>query len=71
MKGTALAWWKKYNVTNFNPLHTWDFNPLHTWDLKQEMTRYSVPADYKQQLYVQFTQMVQGSMSVEEFTRKF
>lgn len=35
------------------------------------MTRYFVPVNYKQRAHLQFTQLVQGSMFVEEYTEKF
>ena len=39
--------------------------------MRSAMTRYFIPPNYKQQAHLQFTQLVQGSYSVEEYTNKF
>ncbi|CAK7334792.1 unnamed protein product [Dovyalis caffra] len=39
--------------------------------MKIAMTRYFVPPNYKQQVHLQFTQLTQESLSVDEYTKKF
>ena len=39
--------------------------------MKIAMSRYFVPVNYQQHVHLQFTQLVQGSMSIEEYTAKF
>ena len=39
--------------------------------MQSAMTRYFIPPNYKQRAHLQFTQLVQGSYSVDEYTNKF
>ena len=58
-KGAASVWWAKFQQTHYATIISWE-------DMKIAMTRYFVPDNYKQRVHLQFTQLVQGSMSIEE-----
>lgn len=62
LKGTVRIWWTKFRREHFAVVRTWE-------EMKSALTRYFVPPSYKQRAHVQFTQLAQGSISVEEYTR--
>ncbi|PRQ55245.1 putative retrotransposon gag domain-containing protein [Rosa chinensis] len=64
LKGTTRVWWEKYQQTHFAVTRTWE-------DIKMTLTRFFVPPNYKQRVHLQFVELVQGSLSVEEYTNKF
>ncbi|KAM5575250.1 hypothetical protein ABKV19_014275 [Rosa sericea] len=64
LKGTARVWWEKYQQTHFAVTRTWE-------DMKMTLTLFFVPPNYKQRVHLQFVELVQGSLSVEEYTNKF
>ncbi|KAG5516039.1 hypothetical protein RHGRI_036926 [Rhododendron griersonianum] len=64
LTGTARIWWTKFQRENYVAIHVWE-------DMKIAMASYFVPPSYKQRAHLQFTQLTQGSKSVEEYTRLF
>ena len=64
LKGTARIWWEKYQQTHYIAIRSWE-------GMRSAMTRYFIPPNYKQRAHLQFTQLVQGSYSIEEYTNKF
>ena len=64
LKGTARVWWEKYQQTHLAVIRTWE-------DMKMALTRFFVPPNYKQRVHLQFVELVQGSLTVEEYTNKF
>ena len=61
---TARIWWAKYQREHCVSIHTWE-------DMKIAMNHYFMPTSYKQRAHLQFTQLTQGSKSMEEYIRLF
>lgn len=45
---------------------------IKTWEkMRKQLTRRFLPAQYRQDIYMQLHNLQQGSMTIEEYTREF
>ena len=63
LRGIARIWWEQYQRSGYNYVARWE-------DMRGALVRQFKPADYKQRASLRFTELVQGSKSVADYTRQ-